>query len=105
GRRSRAAETRCRGADRLPTHRRQARYQGLPHQGCGRARQASRANRIRTGEGGLMAKHHVAATVNGDAAEFLCETNETLLDVLRDQLGLTGTKEGCSTGDCGACSV
>ena len=52
-----------------------------------------------------MAKHHVSATVNGDAVEFLCETQETLLDVLRDQLGLTGTKEGCSTGDCGACSV
>ena len=52
-----------------------------------------------------MAKHHVAATVNGDAVEFLCETDETLLDVLRNQLGLTGTKEGCATGDCGACSV
>ena len=52
-----------------------------------------------------MAKHHVTATVNGDAVEFLCETEETLLDVLRDQLDLTGTKEGCSTGDCGACSV
>ena len=52
-----------------------------------------------------MAKHHVATTVNGDAVEFLCETDETLLDVLRNTLGLTGTKEGCSTGDCGACSV
>ena len=52
-----------------------------------------------------MAKHHIAATVNGDAVEFLCETDETLLDVLRNQLGLTGTKEGCATGDCGACSV
>ena len=52
-----------------------------------------------------MAKHHVTATVNGDAVEFLCETHETLLEVLRDELGLTGTKEGCSTGDCGACSV
>jgi len=52
-----------------------------------------------------MAKHHVTATVNGDAVEFLCETEETLLDCLRDQLNLTGTKEGCSTGDCGACSV
>ena len=52
-----------------------------------------------------MAKHHVTTTVNGDAVEFLCETQETLLDVLRDELGLTGTKEGCSTGDCGACSV
>ena len=52
-----------------------------------------------------MAKHHVTATVNGDAVEFLCETRQTLLEVLRDSLGLTGTKEGCSTGDCGACSV
>ena len=52
-----------------------------------------------------MAKHHIAATVNGDPVEFLCEPEDTLLDVLRDQLGLTGTKEGCATGDCGACSV
>ncbi|MGW8183361.1 MAG: (2Fe-2S)-binding protein [Burkholderiales bacterium] len=52
-----------------------------------------------------MAQHHVKATVNGDAVEFLCEAQETLLEVLRDRLGLTGTKEGCSTGDCGACSV
>lgn len=52
-----------------------------------------------------MAKQHVAATINGDAVEFLCETHQTLLDVLRDELGLTGTKEGCGTGDCGACSV
>jgi carbon-monoxide dehydrogenase small subunit len=52
-----------------------------------------------------MAKHHIAATVNGDAVEFLCETEETLLDVLRDTLGLTGSKEGCASGDCGACSV
>jgi aerobic carbon-monoxide dehydrogenase small subunit len=52
-----------------------------------------------------MAKHHISAFVNGDPVEFLCETEDTLLDVLRDQLGLTGTKEGCGTGDCGACSV
>ena len=52
-----------------------------------------------------MAKHHVTATVNGDEVEFLCETEETLLDVLRDTLHLTGSKEGCSSGDCGACSV
>jgi carbon-monoxide dehydrogenase small subunit len=52
-----------------------------------------------------MAKHHVTATVNGDPVELLCETEDTLLDALRDGLGLTGTKEGCSTGDCGACSV
>ena len=48
---------------------------------------------------------HVSTTINGDAIEFLCEPNETLLDVLRDRLGMTGTKEGCGTGDCGACSV
>ncbi len=52
-----------------------------------------------------MARHHVTATVNGEAVEFLCETQQTLLEVLRDELRLTGTKEGCGTGDCGACSV
>ena len=52
-----------------------------------------------------MSRNHVSATVNGDRVEFLCETGQTLLDVLRDELRLTGTKEGCGTGDCGACSV
>ena len=52
-----------------------------------------------------MAKHHVNATLNGNPVEFLCETQQTLLDVLRDELNLTGTKEGCASGDCGACSV
>ena len=52
-----------------------------------------------------MAKHHVSATVNNDPVEFLCETDQTLLDCLRDELNLTGAKEGCSSGDCGACSV
>jgi carbon-monoxide dehydrogenase small subunit len=52
-----------------------------------------------------MAKQHVTATLNGNAVEFLCETHQTLLEVLRDELHLTGTKEGCGTGDCGACSV
>jgi len=52
-----------------------------------------------------MSKIHVSTQVNGDAVEFLCEPNETLLDVLRDRLNLTGAKEGCGTGDCGACSV
>ncbi len=47
----------------------------------------------------------VSTTVNGDPHEFLCAPDETLLDVLRNRLGLTGTKEGCGTGDCGACSV
>jgi carbon-monoxide dehydrogenase small subunit len=52
-----------------------------------------------------VAKLRIQTTVNGEPAEFLCEPAETLLDVLRNQLGLTGTKEGCATGDCGACSV
>src|SRR4029079_1924665 len=52
-----------------------------------------------------MAKHHIEAKVNGDPVEFLCETEETLLDVLRDTLNLTGSKEGCASGDCGARSL
>lgn len=47
----------------------------------------------------------VQSTVNGDNAEFVCEADETLMDVLRNRLGLTGVKEGCGTGDCGACSI
>lgn len=47
----------------------------------------------------------VSTTINGDAVEFACQPDETLLDVLRNRLGLTGAKEGCGTGDCGACSV
>ncbi|WP_170358048.1 (2Fe-2S)-binding protein [Ruegeria arenilitoris] len=52
-----------------------------------------------------MTKHHVTTTVNGDTVEYLCDARETLLDCLRDKLNLTGAKEGCGTGDCGACSV
>ena len=53
----------------------------------------------------MMAKAHVTTTVNGDPVEFLCDVEQTLLDVLRDELHLTGSKEGCASGDCGACSV
>jgi carbon-monoxide dehydrogenase small subunit len=52
-----------------------------------------------------VARIHVETTINGEPAEFLCEGHETLLTALRDHVGLTGTKEGCATGDCGACSV
>lgn len=52
-----------------------------------------------------MAKLHVTTEINGDPVEFLCEPDQTLLDVLRDELNLTGSKEGCASGDCGACSV
>ncbi len=47
----------------------------------------------------------VSTTINGDAVEFACEPDETLLDALRNRVGLTGAKEGCGTGDCGACSI
>ncbi|HUR42619.1 MAG TPA: (2Fe-2S)-binding protein [Aestuariivirga sp.] len=47
----------------------------------------------------------VSTTINGDQIDFICETDETLLDALRSRVGLTGAKEGCGTGDCGACSI
>jgi aerobic carbon-monoxide dehydrogenase small subunit len=52
-----------------------------------------------------MSKLHITTTVNDDPAEFLTDPGTTLLDALRDNLGLTGAKEGCGSGDCGACSV
>jgi carbon-monoxide dehydrogenase small subunit len=52
-----------------------------------------------------MSKHHVTTTINGEPMEYLCEAQQTMLDVLRDELGLTGSKEGCSSGDCGACTI
>jgi carbon-monoxide dehydrogenase small subunit len=52
-----------------------------------------------------MSKHHVTTTINGEPTEYLCEAQQTMLDVLRDELGLTGSKEGCSSGDCGACTI
>lgn len=50
-------------------------------------------------------KQHVSAVINGETMEYLCDPADTLLDVLRNELQLTGTKEGCASGDCGACSV
>ena len=52
-----------------------------------------------------MAKTHLTTTINGEETEFLCEPRQTLLEVLRDDLNLTGSKEGCGNGNCGACSV
>ena len=52
-----------------------------------------------------MNRNHVTCTINGDDIEFLCDADESLLDALRDEVGITGAKEGCGTGDCGACSV
>jgi carbon-monoxide dehydrogenase small subunit len=52
-----------------------------------------------------MTKTHVTTSINGDPIEFLCEPGDTLLHVLRNELQMTGTKEGCGSGDCGACSV
>ena len=52
-----------------------------------------------------MSKIHVSCEINGDPQEFLCEARESLLEVLREGLGFTGTKEGCNDGNCGACSV
>jgi len=53
----------------------------------------------------MARKSHVTTLINGDEYEYLCEPGQTLVDVLRNELELSGTKEGCSTGDCGACSV
>ena len=52
-----------------------------------------------------MAKVHIEVKLNGNDVEFLWEPRQTLLQILRDELHMTGTKEGCATGDCGACSV
>ena len=52
-----------------------------------------------------MTKHHITATINGEQVDFLCEARQSLLEVLRDTLQLTGAKEGCNNGNCGACTV
>jgi carbon-monoxide dehydrogenase small subunit len=52
-----------------------------------------------------MRRSHVQTTINGVATDFLCEPRQSLLEVLRDELGLTGSKEGCNNGNCGACTV
>ena len=52
-----------------------------------------------------MSRTHITCTVNGDTVEFLCDEDGSLLNALRDEVGLTGVKEGCGTGDCGACSI
>ena len=52
-----------------------------------------------------MAGVHVTTTINSDPIEYVCPADESLLDVLRDRVGLMGVKEGCGTGDCGACSI
>jgi carbon-monoxide dehydrogenase small subunit len=52
-----------------------------------------------------MAGVHVTTTINSDPVEYVCPADESLMDVLRDRLGLMGVKEGCGTGDCGACSI
>src|SRR5205085_2525974 len=85
----------------------QTRHHRLPNQGCRRAVEAHRRDRrqARARILNTMAKMHVSTTVNGEPLEFLCEPNDTMLDALRGPLGLTGSKEGCASGDCGACSI
>lgn len=53
----------------------------------------------------MSRKRQVQAVINGEEVEFLCEPRQSLLEVLRETLGLTGTKEGCNNGNCGACNV
>jgi carbon-monoxide dehydrogenase small subunit len=52
-----------------------------------------------------MARTHVSTRLNGEDTDFLCEPRQSLLEVLRDEIGLTGAKEGCNNGNCGACAV
>src|SRR5947199_169850 len=111
-RRRRAGESSQRLFRRLPSDRRQARHHRLPHQGGQRAAQAHRRDcrptrnpeKLKFGNW-FMAKVHVTTTINGEPMEFLCEPSDTMLDALRGPLALTGSKEGCASGDCGACSI
>jgi aerobic carbon-monoxide dehydrogenase small subunit len=66
----------------------------------------SNANRANNSEESYVPKKsHITATVNNEPVEFLCENRQSLMEVLRDELNLTGTKEGCNNGNCGACTV
>jgi carbon-monoxide dehydrogenase small subunit len=56
-------------------------------------------------EENMPSKSHITATINGEETEFLCEPRQSLLEVLRDTVGLMGSKEGCNNGNCGACNV
>lgn len=53
----------------------------------------------------MSTKTHITAIINGEESEFLCEPRQSLLEVLRETLGLMGTKEGCNNGNCGSCNV
>lgn len=53
----------------------------------------------------MSKKHHISTTINNEPAEYLCEARQSLLEILRDVVGLTGAKEGCNNGNCGACTV
>ena len=105
GRRAGPGQARRGGAGGLPSDQRQARHRRIPHQDRRRAGPARGGHRLPAGERAGMSKQHISATVNGDPVEFLSDPGTTLLDALRDELGLTGSKEGCGSGDCGACSV
>jgi len=66
---------------------------------------STRAGFVRKRKDPVSKKLHITCTINGKPAEFLCEARQSLLDVLRDDLHLTGVKEGCNNGNCGACNV
>ena len=104
-RRHGARRARSGRAARLQANRRQARDDRISDQGRRCDGMPGSDNRLRARRGASMSKHHVSTRINGEPTEFLCEPQLTLLDVLRDELHLTGSKEGCSSGDCGACSV